>query len=223
MGNIVLVVAAHTDDEAIGCGGTIARHVADGDAVHAVFMSDGVTSRPNASAANLEERTEAAGRAHAILGLQKVKYLGFADNRMDSLPLLDVVQGLELAIESIAPQIVYTHHYGDLNIDHRITHQAVMTALRPQPGSSVREIYCFEVLSSTEWTAPQQAPFLPNMFSDISDFLDVKLRALQAYQQEMRSAPHTRSIEHAENLARHRGHSVGLEAAEAFMAVRLIR
>ena len=171
----------------------------------------------------LERRLAAAQRAHAILGLRQVIYLGLPDNRMDSAPLLDVVQRLESSVREIAPQVVYTHHHGDLNIDHRITHQAVMTAFRPLPGSSVREIYGFEVLSSTEWAAPRQAAFAPDVFVDITNHLDVKLKALQAYELEMRAPPHSRSLAHVEHLARHRGYSVGLEAAEAFAALRIIR
>ena len=223
MNKIILIVAAHTDDEALGCGGTIARHVAEGDKVHAVFMADGVNSRQDVVAEDLQQRMAAAKCAHKILGLQRVEYLDLPDNRMDSLPLLDVVQALERVVQSVAPQIIYTHHHGDLNIDHRITHQAVMTACRPLPGSPVREIYSFEVLSSTEWATPQQEPFLPNVFVDISDFLEIKRKALQAYQLEMRLAPHSRSIEHAEHIARHRGYSVGVAAAEAFVAIRLMR
>ena len=223
MNKTVLIVAAHADDEALGCGGTIARHVADGDTVHAVFMADGVSSRPGAAVVELDRRMASAKQAHVILGLQRVVYLGLPDNRMDSLPLLDVVQALESVLQGIAPQVIYTHHHGDLNIDHRITHQAVMTACRPLPGSLVREIYCFEVLSSTEWATPQQEPFVPNVFVNISDFLAIKLKALQAYQLEIRPAPHSRSIEHAEYLARHRGHTFGVAAAEAFVAIRVIR
>lgn len=223
MNQTVLIIAAHTDDEALGCGGTIARHVAAGDVVHAVFMADGVSSRPDATTADMEQRMASARQAHEILGLQRVEYLGLPDNRMDSLPLLDVVQALEAVIQTLSPQVIYTHHHGDLNIDHRITHQAVMTACRPQPDSTVREIYGFEVLSSTEWATPQQEPFAPNVFVDISAFLLTKHKALQAYRDEMRSAPHSRCIEHVEHLARHRGHSVGVDAAEAFVAIRLIR
>ncbi len=223
MNKIVLIVAAHTDDEALGCGGTVARHVADGDTVCAVFMADGVSSGPDATSANMERRMAAASQAHEILGLQQVQYMDLPDNRMDSLLLLDVVKALEAVIESISPQVIYTHHHGDLNIDHRITHQAVMTVCRPLPGSPVREIYGFEVLSSTEWAAPQQEAFAPSVFVDISDFLAIKLSALRAYQSEMRSTPHSRSIEHVEHLARHRGYSVGVAAAEAFMAIRQIR
>jgi LmbE family N-acetylglucosaminyl deacetylase len=223
MNKTILIVAAHADDEALGCGGTLARHVAEGDVVHAVFMSDGISSRADLAEGDLELRMSAAADAHKILGLKKVTYLGLPDNRMDSVPFLDVVQSLEAVIQGIGPQVIYTHHHGDLNIDHRITHQAVLTACRPLPGSTVREILGFEVLSSTEWATPQMDPFLPNAFIDISNFLAIKRKALQAYQVEMRPVPHSRSIEHANYLAWHRGHSIGVEAAEAFVTIRLIR
>lgn len=222
-GKTVLIVAAHSDDEALGCGGTIARHVAAGDTVHAVFMADGVTSRSNTVADDMQQRLAAAGKAHRLLGLQRVEYLGWPDNRLDSVALLDVVQSLERVIREIAPQVIYTHHHGDLNVDHRITHEAVMVACRPIPGSTVAEIYGFEVLSSTEWATSGHPPFVPNVFVDISQYLDVKLQSLQAYELEMRPAPHSRSIEHAGYLAKHRGHSVGVAAAEAFVAIRILK
>ena len=142
---------------------------------------------------------------------------------MDNVPLLNVVQALEPVIQSILPQVIYTHHHGDLNIDHQITHNAVMTACRPLPRGTAREIFAFEALSSTEWASPHIEPFLPNVFVDVSEFLDFKLQALRAYQLEMRPAPHSRNIEHAQSLAIHRGHSVAVRAAEAFMSIRQIR
>ena len=145
MSKSVLVVAAHTDDEALGCGGTIAKHVAQGDAVYAVFLADGVTSRSNASEQELDERNSAAKQAHKTLGIKQSFMLGFPDNRMDVLPLLDIVQELERVVLELRPEVVYTHHLGDLNVDHRVTHNATLTACRPLPGSSVREIYSFEV------------------------------------------------------------------------------
>lgn len=222
MSKNVLVIAAHTDDEALGCGGTIARHVAEGDTVYAVFLADGVTSRPDATPEELEQRNAAAEKAHKILGITKAHMLGFPDNRMDSVPLLDMVQKLETVIEEIKPEVVYTHHYGDLNIDHRITHQATMTACRPVPGSSINEIYAFEVLSATGWNNPNSHPFMPNAFVDISEHLGTKMEALAAYDLEMRKAPHSRSLINARRLAELRGSEVGVSAAEAMMAMRII-
>lgn len=220
--SIVLVVAAHTDDEALGCGGTIARHVAEGDIVYAVFMADGVFSRTVCDQVDFARRMQAAENAKVILGIKEYFYLGLPDNRMDSIPLIDVVQKLEPIIDRLKPNIVYTHHHGDLNVDHRITHQAVMTACRPLPESSVRAIYAFEVMSSTEWATPTQEPFLPNYFVDISAHLSTKNDALDAYRVEMRKAPHSRSMQHLSSLASHRGETVGVLAAEAFVSIRVL-
>ncbi|MGM0826322.1 MAG: PIG-L deacetylase family protein [Pseudomonadota bacterium] len=222
MTKTVLVVAAHTDDEALGCGGTIARHAAQGDTVHAVFLADGVTSRPNASDKELKERNEAASTAHQILGITDVYMLGFPDQRTDSVPFLDIVQALEEVIQKVQPQVIYTHHCGDLNIDHRITHQAVMTACRPVPNAPVKEIYAFEVLSSTEWNTPGFSPFTPQFFVDITDYLKTKIESLDAYSLEMREPPHSRSIEGVKSLAHYRGYSIGVNAAEGFQVVRII-
>lgn len=217
------MVAAHADDEALGCGGTIARHVEAGDHVEVVFVADGVSSRPGAGEGDLACRLQATERAKQILGITKTRFLGLPDNRLDSVPLLDIVLSLEAIIAELKPAVVYTHHYGDLNVDHRVTYRAVMTACRPLPCATVREIFAFEVLSSTEWACDEASPFIPNYFVDVSTTLEKKLRALEAYSLEMRESPHSRSLVHAASLAHHRGHCVGIEAAEAFMVIRNIK
>lgn len=219
----ILVVAAHPDDEALGCGGTIAKHVSEGDTVYAVFLADGVTSRLEASEHELAERNEAALEAQKCLGITKSYILGFPDNRMDTVPLLDIVQKVETVLQEIQPQVVYTHHSGDLNIDHRIAHQTVLTACRPIAGASVKEIYAFEVLSATEWNTPGANSFVPNVFVDISDYIHTKMEALAAYEQEMRTEPHSRSLTNVRRQAEFRGNCVGVNAAEAFFLVRSIR
>ena len=223
MAKAVLVVAGHPDDEVLGCGGTIARHVAEGDAVDVIFMADGVSSRQTADDFDRARRIETTEKARQMLGIATTTFLDLPDNRLDSLPLIEVIRPLEQAIRRISPQIIYTHHYGDLNVDHRVAHQAVMTACRAMPGSSVREILTFEVMSSTEWGSVGLAPFLPNLFVDISAYMAIKVRALQAYALEMRPAPHSRSMEHLNYLAQHHGHCVGVAVAEAFMVMRIIR
>lgn len=219
----VLVIAAHADDEALGCGGTISRHVAEGDCVDLLLMADGVKSRLTASDSDLESRNASMREAKKILGISSVECLGLPDNRMDTLPTLDIIQRVEGLIGKIRPEIIYTHHYGDLNVDHRITHDAVLTACRPMPGYFVREIYGFEVISSTDWATVQKDPFLPTHFVNIDNYLENKMASLKAYLEEMRAEPHSRSLNHAEVLARHRGYCVGLSAAEAFMVYRQIR
>ena len=222
MNKTILVVAAHADDEVLGCGGTIARHVSEGDRVYVAFMADGVGARVTNVSNELRCRNQARDKALRILGVMQHQALDFPDNSMDSVPLIDVVQALEPIIDQVQPERIYTHHHGDLNVDHRVTHQAVMTACRPMPGISVREILTFEVMSSTEWATPSVAPFMPNFFVDISGYMSKKLEALAAYEMEMRLLPHSRSVGHIESLARHRGNCVGLEAAEAFEVVRAL-
>lgn len=217
MAKKVLVVAAHPDDEVLGCGGTIARHGATGDEVSVVFMADGVCSRNGADDEDIQERKKAMNAACSMLGIQNSYTFGFPDNRMDSVSFLDIVQKLECLLEEISPQVIYTHHSGDLNIDHRITHQAVLTACRPVPGQTVREIYSFEVLSSTEWALNT---FVPNVFIDISDHLEMKIEAVQAYGMEMRPEPHTRSVANVRRQAELRGASVGMWVAEGFCLVK---
>lgn len=223
----ILVVASHPDDEILGVGGTLARHAAEGGIVDVLIMAEGATLRddrrdPAARAGDLSALRDAARRAATILGLRAPRFGGLPDNRMDSLDLLDVVKLVELTIAEVRPNIVYTHYAGDLNIDHRITHEAVLTACRPLPGSGVSAIYAYETLSSTEW-AVAGSGFEPNHFVDIADQLPSKIEALSAYASEMRPAPHARSIEAIRALARVRGSSVGVEAAEAFAVVRQLR
>jgi LmbE family N-acetylglucosaminyl deacetylase len=218
----ILVVAAHPDDEVLGCGGVMARHAAAGDEVRVIFLADGVSSRGQDDSA-LQRRMRAARAAAEILGAHPPVFLGMPDNRMDSLDLLNIVQALEEHLFRINPEIIYTHSASDLNIDHRLTHQVVLTACRPQPGSRVRAIHAFEVPSATHWASYEMADaFKPTRFVDISDFLETKLRALACYEEEMRPYPHARSSEAIEALARFRGSTVGLKAAEAFVVIRQI-
>ncbi len=217
----ILVVAAHPDDEVLGCGGTMARHAAQGDKVHSVFIADGEGARC-AFQSSSGERYTMAENAAKILGTGKPRFLDFPDNRLDSVALLDIVQPLEEAIAEIKPSVVYTHHGGDLNVDHRVTQQAVLTACRPIPGSNIEAIYGFEVLSSTEWAEPTVNPFCPSFYVDISEQFPKKIGALKAYDEEMRDFPHSRSYKVVEALAKVRGGNVGLLKAEAFTSVRHI-
>ena len=223
-----LVIAAHPDDEVLGCGGSIAKWVKNGHEVHVLIMAEGATSRDKhrdraSRKETLSILAQSAKRAAEILGVETIELLDYPDNRMDSVDLLDVVKTIEDYTEKLKPDVVITHHAGDLNIDHQITHQAVITACRPQPGQAVKRILSFEIPSSTDWQSPNDGrPFVPNWFEDITDTLPMKMKALEAYQSEMRPWPHARSIKAVEHLARWRGASMGIEAAEAFMLVRNI-
>jgi LmbE family N-acetylglucosaminyl deacetylase len=218
----ILIVAAHADDEALGCGGTMARHAAAGDVVEVVCLADGVGAR-GAERDAVAVRQRAAEAACAVLGVRRVQFADFPDNRMDTAALLDVVAWLGAATKDFEADIVYTHAGGDLNIDHRIAHQACLTHFRPLPGSRTSGIFAFEVPSSTEWSSEAiGSGFRPDRFVDVSATLDKKLRALEAYGSEMRAFPHARSLAAVKALATWRGASVGLEAAEAFQTLRWI-
>lgn len=220
----VLVVAAHPDDEILGCGGTIARHAANGDAVHILIVAEGATSRPKGSKEDVKRLAEAADRAAKAIGAKPPRFLGMPDNRLDTVALLNVIQPIEDVVRMVVPGTVYTHHGSDLNVDHRIVHQAVVTACRPLPGSPVRRICGFETLSSSEWSTASMGPaFNPSHFVGISDFLAAKTAALECYATELRPFPHPRSIEAVTALARVRGSRAGLTAAEAFEVILDIR
>jgi LmbE family N-acetylglucosaminyl deacetylase len=221
----IAAIVAHPDDEVLGCGGALARHAAHGDEVSIVILADGETSREGgSSAASVAKREMAAHAAASILGAKQVLLHGLSDNRLDAQPRLELVKIVEKHIQEIAPDVVYTHHVGDVNVDHRYVHEAAVTACRPQPGNPVKTLLFFETPSSTEWQPPFSGQsFLPNWFVDISDVLECKMRALRAYDDEMRPWPHPRSYEAVEYLARLRGATVGCAAAEAFMLGRAIR
>ena len=218
----ILVIAAHPDDEVLGCGATMAAHAQAGDRVDTLILAQGITSRSGADdSAHLARLKRAAEQANRLLGAESLTLHDFPDNRMDAVDLLDVVKTVEGFLRKMRPDIIYTHHAGDLNIDHRVVHQAVVTACRPLPSSPAGTLLFFEVPSSTEWQAPGVAPaFSPNWFVDAGRTLDAKLQALRAYESEMRTWPHARSLEAVGHLAHWRGASVGLEAAEAFMLGR---
>jgi LmbE family N-acetylglucosaminyl deacetylase len=224
----VLVIAAHPDDEVLGCGGTMARLAREGHAVHIAIMAEGITSRhaqrKDADPGQLSRLHQQAHAAAARVGAREVRLFKLPDNRLDTVPLLDIVKVLEDLLQELQPEVIYTHHPGDLNIDHGVVHRAVLTATRPLPGQSVREIYAFEVLSSTEWAFQRLEPvFRANVFVDVSATLEAKLASLACYEGEIRPFPHPRSPEALRANAARWGSVAGCEAAEAFELVRAVR
>lgn len=224
----VLVVAAHPDDEVLGCGGTVARHAQSGDEVHVLILAEGVTSRDSTRnraqrSEELSQLAQVARDANHVLGVASVTLEAFPDNRMDSVDRLDVIKSIERMIDKHRPTLIYTHHAGDVNIDHRCIHDAVVAAARPLPSHCVKQLLFFEIASSTEWQVPGAAPpFLPNWYVNIDATLALKLKAMQVYGSELRTWPHPRSLTALEHQARWRGASVGCEAAEAFMLGRYV-
>jgi LmbE family N-acetylglucosaminyl deacetylase len=223
----VLVAVAHPDDEVLGCGGTIAKLAAAGLEVCVAVLADGIASRrlsDTAMQSALKTRRECSRKAIRILGARSVTFGDLPDNALDTVALLEITQHVESLIEHYQPKIIFTHHIGDLNIDHRRVHQAVITACRPQKGHPVQRILCFEVPSSTEWQIPGSGEiFAPNWFVDISQTLTQKIAALEAYAAELRDWPHPRSLKAVQHLAHWRGATVGCDAAEAFVLARQLQ
>jgi LmbE family N-acetylglucosaminyl deacetylase len=224
----VLVVAAHPDDEVLGCGATMARLANEGHEVHIAIMGEGITSRHvGRQEADADQLARLHQHAHAAANKVKAKAVQLfklPDNRLDTVPLLEVVKLVEDLVENLKPEVIYTHHPGDLNIDHGVVHRAVLTATRPMVGQPVRDIYAFEVPSSTEWAFQRVEPaFRPNVFMDVSATLETKIQAMGCYESEARKFPHPRSPEALRAIAARWGSVVGFQAAEAFELVRSLR
>lgn len=224
----ILVVAAHPDDEILGVGATIAKRIKAGDRAFALILGEGQTSRwerrEDADLDVVKELHKTSIDACNIIGYEEIFFESLPDNRFDSVALLDVVKCVEKYVSRIKPEVIYTHHVGDLNIDHRITCQAVLTATRPIGKYPVKEIYGFETVSSTEWNfGNREMCFASQLYEDITDTFRAKCESMKKYESELCEFPHPRSIQMLDALARVRGATVGVEYAEAFEVLRIVR
>jgi len=217
----ILVVAAHPDDEILGCGGTMARLAADGLDVFIAILGEGITSRHGqrnqADPVQLRHLQECSRRVANLVGAKDLFSFSLPDNRFDTVPLLDIAKIIEDIIGRVKPQVIYTQHGGDLNVDHVATFRATLTAARPMAGTTVRSVLAYEVASSTDWAFQKFSPiFCPNVFVDIGQSLETKIEAMKVYENETRSFPHPRSPEALRAAARRWGSVAGVQAAEAF-------
>lgn len=219
----VAAIFAHPDDEILGCGGALAWHASKADEIRILILATGLRSRGSIDNAAIVRLRDEAHKSADVIGAKAIEFADFPDNKMDSVPLLEVVKRVEMFLAGFGADIIYTHHDGDLNVDHLVVHRAVMTARRPLPNAGPIEIIACEVNSSTEWGLPTQSPFIPTDFLDITSYVEHKVRALEQYRGEIRPWPHPRSSEGVRALARWRGFQCGVEAAEAYRQVRRLR
>lgn len=219
-----LVIAAHPDDEVLGCGGTIARLTEARKQVHVLILGGVTTSRYKEDQSEESWKTSAfrdeADKAAAALKITSLSRSDFDDNRFDSVPLLDIIKTVEKAKEKIMPDLILTHDYCDLNVDHKLTHQATLTAFRPDVGNNSFRIMAFESLSNTECQDQAIFTFRPNCYVNITGYFSRKIEAMKCYKSELRKFPHPLSIEGIECLARKRGIEASCEYAEAFRIIR---
>lgn len=219
--NTILVIAAHPDDEILGIGGTVRKHYEKGDEVYCLILGEGMTSRGKLSNKKVEELHKDTLKAAEVLGYKEVYFENIPDNKFDSVPLLEIIKKIEKYIDEINPNIIYTHHEKDLNIDHTLTYRAVLTATRPFGDYPVKEVYTFETPSSTEWNFDET--FKPNTFIDISKTIEFKTKAMSFYKSELRSYPYPRSLKALEIIAQRWGTVVGKEYVEALKSIRVIK
>lgn len=220
----VLVVAAHPDDEILGCGAMIAKHVKQGDRVTVLIMGEGVLARKELSSeegkVQLGHLWEDAKKANDFLGVNKLILHTLPDLKFSTIPYLDIVHVIEKVRDECKPSIVYTHHHGDANMDHQTISHAMQAVCRALPQSTIEDVYAFEIPSSTEWNFRHDRQFRPNVYHNIGgEYLRKKIEALKLYRSEIRDFPHPRSAKYIEALAHVRGGQVGFEEAEAFELV----
>ena len=226
----VLVFAPHPDDEVLGCGGTIARYVAEGNNVYICVVTSGF---PPIYEKDYEDAKKNGWphiqypdimKAHKLLGIKETFFLQFPTVMLETVPRYELNGKINEIIQKIKPEVLFIPHFGDMQRDHSLVSEAVMVAVRPKNDGTVRYVYSYETLSETEWNVPHVTnSFIPNTFVSIVSFLDIKLEALNCFTTQVCEFPNPRSLRAVEALARLRGSTMGVEAAEAFSLIREYR
>ena len=219
----VLIIVAHPDDESFGCGGLIKKLIKKKNEIFAISFTNGLGSRNKTSNKKIIDRKKASIEASKILGFKWLAQYDFPDNELNKINFLEIIKKIEIFKKKINPHIVLTHNFTDLNIDHRLVAEATLTAFRPEPKHHIEEFITFEVPSATDYRIlKSQKNFLPNCFFNIQDELKFKIKAIKAYKNEVKIAPHSRSLDGIKNLSKLRGNQSGLKNAEAYEIIRKI-
>ena len=224
----IFVVAAHPDDEVLGCGGTILKHKKNGDKIFVLFVSEGVSARYKNKndpkcLKEIKERQAMAIKASKIAKFEIVDFMNLKNLELGSYPHTYISNKIIECFKKYKPDVVYTHYEYDLNIDHYHTFFSTFVACRPNNDYNIKKLLSFEVPSSTDWAIKDKNKiFCPNYFVDIKPFMKSKKKLLSCYKNEIKKTPHSRSLKNIESLSNYRGGIVGLENAEAFVVNKIV-
>lgn len=220
----ILIVAPHCDDEILGCGGIMAKYIANGDKVYVAIVTNGHLGAPELFSKEGTEKVRSEALAsHKLLGVTQTFFLDFPAVRLDAIPSYQLSNEISKVIKETKTEVLYIPHRGDIHKDHRITFEASLVAARPIYNSTVKKILAYETLSETEWAAPfGDDAFIPTVFENIEGFIEKKLEAFACFATQIKEFPHSRSFKAIEVLSNMRGATVGKSNAEAFMLVREI-
>ena len=220
----VLIIVAHPDDEVLGMGGTIAKLVKDGNTVDVLIVTDGSSSQYRDSdhlTEIIEAKKKETRNCANVLGVRDIYYGELPDMKLDMTPHVRINQVIEEVIDKVQPDTVFTHFWGDVNCDHQNVYKSTLVAVRPVMGQVVRELYCYRVPSSTEWTPNKgDTMFMPNYFVNIEQYAEQKYKAFACYSTELREYPHPRSVQYLRENDKLVGLRVGMFVAEEFVMLR---
>jgi len=221
--NKIIVVAPHADDEIIGCGATMAKHISLGDEVVVIIATNASRGAPELfSSSDVQNIRNEALKAHQLVGVKETIFLDFPAPALNAFPEYKISLELSKVFQEFKPTHLYLPHPGDIHQDHKAVYRAALVAARPQGQNVIKNIYCYETLSETEWTPMQERSFVPNHFVDVTDVFHKKEEAMSCFKSQIKIFPHSRSLETFEALAKYRGATVGVERAEAFVVERQI-
>ena len=215
----VLAIAPHADDEIIGLGGTLLKHIKQGDEVYICIVTRGC--QPIFSESFMEKLRAETLNCHQKLGAVKTFFLEFPSVMLDGVPRYELNNAMAKVFQEVAPQVVYIPHFGDMQKDHALVSEAAMVCVRPKYDYKVESVYAYETLSETEWNIPSaENLFVPNVWVDITDYIEKKKDAMECYRSQLREFPNPRSLRAIEALSEYRGSTVCKKNAEAFMLIR---